>query len=269
MNAIINKHNILVGSDPEQFVRNKETGQFVSAWGMIKGDKKNPQPVQKGAVQVDGMALEFNIVPAKTREEFVLHNSTVMNILASMVPPELELVAVPVADFSVEYLAAQPAEALVLGCDPDFNAYTLDMNVPPDNKLPMRTASGHVHIGWGQGLQGDEHRAMSEAVARQMDYFLALPALFVDKDERRRLMYGKSGCLRYKPYGMEYRTLSNFWLASQELMAWVYDQTIEGVTRLFDGEDFTNEYGPVDEIINTANRVQAEAIISRLNIRMP
>ena len=53
---------ILVGCDPEVFV--KQNGVFKSAFGLIKGDKKNPQKIRNGAVQVDGMALEFNIDPA-------------------------------------------------------------------------------------------------------------------------------------------------------------------------------------------------------------
>ena len=60
---------ILVGCDPEVFV--KKNNQFVSAHGLIRGDKKNPFPVKDGAVQVDGMALEFNINPAHSENEFV------------------------------------------------------------------------------------------------------------------------------------------------------------------------------------------------------
>lgn len=264
----MNKHNILVGADPEIFV--KKNGAFISAHGLIQGDKKKPQPVPKGAVQVDGMALEFNIAPAADEQEFVGNVEHVMGILASMVP-EYELHAVPVADFSLDYIAAQPAAARELGCDPDFNAYTCDKNNPPNNTLPMRTASGHVHIGWGGGFsaEDDEHRMRAEAVARQMDYFLGLPALFVDKDERRRLMYGKAGCLRYKPYGMEYRTLSNFWLNSKELMAWVYQQTVNGVSQLFDGKDYTNEFGCIQEVIDNNDRASAKAIIQRTGIALP
>ena len=53
---------ILVGCDPEVFVA--KGGKFISAHGMIPGTKKAPHKVERGAVQVDGMALEFNIDPA-------------------------------------------------------------------------------------------------------------------------------------------------------------------------------------------------------------
>ncbi len=37
-----------------------------------------------------------------------------------------------------------------------------------------------------------------------------------DKDTERRGMYGKAGAFRPKPYGVEYRTLSNAWLSNDE-----------------------------------------------------
>ena len=62
---------ILVGADPELFVKNPNSGEFISAHGMVPGTKYDPYKVDKGAIQVDGMALEFNIDPARTVDEFV------------------------------------------------------------------------------------------------------------------------------------------------------------------------------------------------------
>src|SRR4030042_844860 len=106
---------ILVGCDPEVFVM--QGGKFLSAFGLIKGDKKNPLPVRNGAVQVDGMALEFNTTPASTANQFILNVEDVYAQLRAMVP-EYQVVATPVADFDPMYMKAQPAAALELGCDP-------------------------------------------------------------------------------------------------------------------------------------------------------
>ena len=191
---------ILVGCDPEVFVKNN--GKFISAHGLIKGDKKNPQPVNLGAVQVDGMALEFNINPAASEDEFLINVNEVFNTLKLMVP-EYEVVAVPVADFDEEYMKQQPAEALELGCDPDYNAWYLAANDKPNGDRPFRTASGHVHIGWtnGEDIKGD-HFFQAAEVAKQMDFFLGLPSLAYDDDVRRRELYGKFGCFRPKSYGV-------------------------------------------------------------------
>jgi len=101
----MSKLNILIGADPEVFMR--KDGVLVSAHGAVQGTKAAPFKVMQGAVQVDGMALEFNIDPASSSEEFVNNIQTVMAELARMVPG-YELVADPVAEFGLDYIKAQP-----------------------------------------------------------------------------------------------------------------------------------------------------------------
>lgn len=260
---------ILIGADPEIFV--KKDGIFMSAHGLIPGDKAKPYKVEKGAVQVDGMALEFNIDAAGSEDEFVGNVSHVLHVLASMVP-EYELVATPVADFTLDYIASQPPVARELGCDPDYCGYTNGANPRPNNLLPMRTASGHVHIGWADDLDvnSGDHDAACKAVARQMDVFLGIPSLFYDNDERRRSMYGKAGAYRRKPYGAEYRTLSNAWLLSKERMAWVYRNAVRGMEALMSGDDTYNNVlcKDVEEIINTSDKERAMVIVKALNLEL-
>ena len=54
--------NFRLGSDPELFLRRKDTGEYFPAIGLITGTKAKPTPMQglpKGFTwQVDGMALE-------------------------------------------------------------------------------------------------------------------------------------------------------------------------------------------------------------------
>lgn len=259
---------VRIGADPEIFVLDQHK-KFVSAFGLITGDKQNPTKVEKGAVQVDGMALEFNIDPANYELEFVTNVQTVMAILGSMVPG-YELAPVPVAHFTQEYLDAQPDEAKILGCEPDYNAYTGGVNIKPDAKRPMRTASGHVHIGWTNGVDTEtpDHNEACRAVTQQMDVVLGLPSLFYDADTERREMYGKAGCYRRKPYGAEYRTLSNAWLLSAERMAWVYRNAVKGMQALFEGNAFYQQVKDVPEIINTSDKKRAEKIIRDLNLEV-
>ena len=258
---------ILVGCDPEVFV--KQDGVFKSAYGLISGDKKNPQKVHRGAVQVDGMALEFNIDPTDNEDEFCINVQDVLNTMKLMVP-DYEVVAVPVADFSMDYLKSQPAEALELGCDPDYNAWESRPNDRPDGDRPMRTASGHVHIGWSdnENVQSLDHIERCEAVAKQMDFYLGLPSLVYDSDVRRRSMYGKAGAYRPKPYGVEYRTLSNAWLNSPELIKWVFRATTRGVRDIMNGKALYTKYGDIQKIINTSNVKEAMKIIKAENLEV-
>src|SRR3546814_8173445 len=65
--------------DPEIFMF--KNGVPVSAHNAVPGTKYDPYKVKNGAVQVDGMALEFNIDPSHTEEEFV---SSVQSVLATL-----------------------------------------------------------------------------------------------------------------------------------------------------------------------------------------
>jgi hypothetical protein len=259
--------NILVGCDPELFV--KKNGTFVSAHGLIPGDKLNPMKVPNGAVQVDGMALEFNIDPASSEEQFLFNVKDVLNTMKNMVP-DMEVVASPVAHFDKKYFDTQPAESKVLGCDPDYDAWQMRTNEKPDCNIPMRTASGHVHIGWteNQIIEDHGHFVTCAEVVRELDYYLGLASLQFDEDQERRSMYGKGGCFRPKSYGVEYRTLSNAWLASDDLIKWVFRTTETCIKNFFSGKRLQDKYGDISEIINTNNKEEAMKIIQAENLEV-
>lgn len=230
---------ILVGADPELFLKNPNSGVFISAHNLVPGTKTNPFKVKDGAIQLDGTAAEFNIEPASTVYEFVSNINSVMQTLRGYVPG-YNLTPEPVAVFEESYWRhGVPESAKTLGCDPDFNAWTEEQNPPPNaHGAPMRTAAGHVHIGWTDGadIYDTEHFRKAAKVARQMDYYLGIHSLIWDRDATRRQLYGKAGAFRVKPYGVEYRVLSNRWLVDDSLKAWVYESTIAGMDAAERGE---------------------------------
>ena len=247
---------ILIGCDPEVFMM--QDGRYVCAHNAIPGDKANPHKVDKGAVQVDGMALEFNIDPASTAEEFVENINTVMATLRSMVPG-YELVATPVAEFGAEYMqqiAKEAPEALILGCEPDFNAWNGGKpNPKPDGERTFRTGAGHIHIGWTNGvdINDPDHLEACMMMVKQLDRSLALASILWDDDTQRRTMYGQLGCFRPKPYGVEYRVLSNAWVKDERIAAWVFNAAKKAVEALLNGERWY-EQGYMDSVFNLFNQ---------------
>ncbi len=215
-----------IGCDPEVFVKKVGEPGFVSAHGLIPGDKKAPHKVANGAVQVDGMAVEFNTDPVQLSaygsETFSNQVLSVFSSLSKMIKEKDATFTLArnaaTADFDPEYLEAQPEEAKELGCDPDYNAYTGEMNERPDGSVNFRTAAGHIHIGWGADIPVDhpEHLEICRNIVKVLDLFVGIPSVILDRDSRRRLMYGKAGAFRPKPYGVEYRTPSNFWIFNQD-----------------------------------------------------
>lgn len=220
------------GCDPELFVVNGD-GVAVSAEGLIPGTKAEPYKVKYGAVQVDGMAAEFNIDPVENFEDFDRNISSVMKTLKSMLPKGYSLASVPYMDFSEEEWEKAPDIAKVLGCTPDFDAWTGSVNPPPEDLANprRRTASGHLHIGWtdDESLGDEGHINNCRDLVKQFDWFLGGWSLQKDTSPHRRVLYGKAGACRYKPYGVEYRVLSNFWVRSRDLRLQVWNRMQAGI----------------------------------------
>lgn len=217
--------DILIGGDPELFVSKR--GEPVSAFGMIPGTKDNPHIIDEGAVQVDGMALEVNLPPAQTEQQFQKGLDDVLAALHAMIPKNHEFLITPSVTFSQEVMDSTPEEAKVLGCDPDFNADTGNMNAAPVASDNIRAAGGHIHVGWthNHDVLDPTHLDACRTLVKLMDIFLWVPSNVIDMDQLRRHSYGRRGAFRPKPYGVEYRTLSNFWIKHPDLTSWAWKQT--------------------------------------------
>jgi hypothetical protein len=207
------------GCDPEMFIRD-HNGRAVSAAGILPGTKTEPYRVDGGAVQVDGMAAEFNIDPSSSFEEFNSNISKVLKTMEKMLPTGYTYDYSPHITFDKEVFENAPDEAKELGCSPDYNAWTGEVNPPPafPQSPFLRTASGHLHIGWTDDAEQSDiqHLANCNDLVKQLDYYLGGWSLKYDQDGVRRKMYGRAGACRYKPYGVEYRVLSNFWVPTRD-----------------------------------------------------
>lgn len=251
---------LLIGADPELFLM--ENDKFVSGHGVIPGTKDEPFPVEGGAVQVDGMALEFNINPAVNVDQFIGNINTVLAELRAMVPDQFDLSIAATADFDRRHMAEQPPEARVLGCDPDYDAYTGRQNPEPAAHSTMRAAGGHIHLGWTNDVDpmSGAHFQSCRDLAIQMDHFLGLHAVINDADTKRQQMYGKPGAFRPKPYGMEYRTLSNYWLLNPEFTQNIYSNAKRGFSLMvndrFHARTFLAERFPNDETMKAPHVMQ-------------
>jgi hypothetical protein len=238
--------SLTVGADPEFFVRVKN--HFVSGHHFELGTKDDPQKVMFGAVQNDGLAVEINIAPARNSDEFAHNMRKVKEELLWILHlhvPGATLAAKPSVFFGQRYLSKLPAGVAELGCQPDFDAYTRQINPRPNKAAPFRTGAGHVHLGWATGGRGRSRGYIQECsvVAQQLDYYLGLPSLLWDKDSRRRSLYGRAGCFRPKPYGLEYRTLSNAWCDDDTLIRFVFNQTKKCFTDVQNGVLMTDRFG--------------------------
>lgn len=209
----------LIGADPEVFLKVKNEDFFVPSIGLIGGTKEKPFPVEQGALQEDNVTAEFNINPSNNAHEFASTVLHVMNQLQDKVGAHLELAIQASAEFEDEMLYDPRANAI--GCDPDMNAYTQAINSYNVNygQSNTRYAGGHLHIGAREITKRPQEITK---LVKYMDLHVGTLCAFLDKDTERAKHYGKAGNYRIKPYGVEYRTASNFWLTSLDLMVDVH-----------------------------------------------
>lgn len=250
--------NITIGADPEVFVTSD--GIIVPVVGHLGGTKALPLPVAKGAVQEDNVLAEFNIDPARTSSEFVGNLKAVMGQLKEKLHP-LDIDIVSSHRFTKDMLLRSGRQALAFGCDPDYNAYTGKKNNAPSPRTVLRTAGGHIHVGYDNPTP-----EMNRNIVRAMDVFLGLPSVLLDDDKDRRMMYGQAGAYRDKDYGVEYRTLSNFWLKHTSLMKWAYDNTIIAVEHALENKPLPPS---AEATLNSSMGAAALDIIQEVGVPMP
>lgn len=252
---------LLVGSDPECFLRDR-SGNVVSAIGIIPGTKQRPHDTPHGSIQVDNILAEFNSRPSASLSEFITNHKLILKDLEEVIKPmdlRLDFIASILAD---ESLLSDPSSRIA-GCEPDFDAWHLSVNEPADYLFNnTRGAGGHLHISFDQAVGSPEARLK---MVRALDLVLGVPSVIHDDDKERRKYYGKAGAFRPKdlqendPYdGVEYRTLSNFWLRSESLMTFVYNGIVQAYNNLNDLSALAESLrDPIISIINSGDSSKA------------
>lgn len=253
---------ITLGCDPELFLKDKKSGDFFPVCGLLGGTKDRPKRIdRKGhAVQEDNVMVEFNIPPAHNLKQWQYSIDRVLQYVAGALP-QFELSVVASATFRPEHL--QSAQALTAGCDPDYNAWTIRINQPPDiQRTTLRTAGGHIHVGY-KNPDIDNQLALIKA----MDLFIGVPSVVLDPDRARRALYGAAGAFRPKDYGVEYRGASNFWVASSKLQEWVFNNTHRAIQWL-NGGGYINKMLSlnIQNTINSGDKDKATEICNKFNL---
>lgn len=254
-----------LGCDPEAFLIDIH-GQLKSSIGLIGGSKVDPRPLfalgHGYAVQEDNVALEFNIPPATGRSSFIKSINDTLKHLTEMVSEghQLQISQLSAASFPTTEL--QDPAALVFGCDPDYNAWTLDMNPKPSAEdKNLRSCGGHVHVGYDRATG-----PRSYEIIRMMDLHLGVPSVLMDKGELRKQLYGKAGAYRDKTYGVEYRTLSNFWIFNDRTIGWVWDNTNRAVEAAEKFSLTEEDSKLVQQAINDNDKQLAVSLVDRFKL---
>lgn len=257
---------ITIGADPEAFVRTIATKEVISAEGMIGGTKDEPLSISEEghAIQEDNIMVEFNIPPSECQQSFTDNINYCKDYLNTLLAfDNCELAILPSSEIDSKFL--QTEQAKMFGCDPDINVYLKGYNKKPCSTGTLRTCGGHIHIG-----MSNAHKVKfeyKEQLVMAMDAVLGLESLSLDSDDRRRELYGNAGSFRIKSYGIEYRTLSNFWIENDELMGWAYNKTLEAIELVESGVivDIIDKYkSQIEECINNNNKKKSLKLLNKI-----
>jgi len=247
-----------VGTDVEFFLR--KGNKFISAIPHLSGKKHHPQMLKNGGNLIhDNVALEFATPVADSEEKFIAVIRDTLKESLSHVPSGIVLDLSPSTDFPEEELNCE--EARMFGCDPDYCAWKLMVNSVPFDapEAPFRSVGGHLHVGFveGSGNEFLKDPLGKVLTVKMFDVFLGIPMTIFDCSEAtaaRRKLYGKAGCHRPTDYGVEYRSMSNFWVFSPKLVSLVHRLTSESLRLIREGK--------ADEIISSIGEDEIQRVIN-------
>lgn len=250
-------HEIVLGCDPEFFLR--RDGVVVGSEEVVRKGLES----YGGKVIRDGVQAEIN-PRAHTCRQVLGEN---INVCLDMVRKTLDGMPGYTADFGVSVdLTRESYDTLSddckeFGCKPSYN---LDPDVPQVIQLsaseyPIRSAGGHIHLG-GQDTDTVNSLKNAPRIVLLLDMLLGNTMVLLDRSEgniERRKHYGRAGEFRLPPYGIEYRTLSNFWLRHPVLFSLAFGLAREACDIMLNDMDDKFkplvQYSRIREAIDTNN----------------
>jgi hypothetical protein len=132
--------NVTLGADPEFFLYDTKKKMYVSAEGLIGGQKNNPTEIPTGEMILeDNVMVEFCTTICKNAKQLNKSVNNALVHLRQMLPKHLEFRMEASAELDWSLLTSE--QATQFGCMPDSNAYTLRQNTSPDSNTNLRTCS--------------------------------------------------------------------------------------------------------------------------------
>lgn len=219
----VDHERVTLGTDPEMFV---ETSEGVLPAFQFLPPKKAALTVgdiEQSKMFWDGFQAEWAFTaPGYHCLAWMVDGTQAalgeLRTRAQAVNPTAKLSPRSVVQVPDAFLQKAPFQHVELGCKPSLNLYGMSgEHVHDPRALPWRMAGGHIHLGCLIAV---------DEVVRCLDAILGVWAVGVaaslDNPVRRRY-YGLAGEHRRPPHGLEYRTLSNFWLCHPAVMHLTFD----------------------------------------------
>lgn len=213
--------HISLGCDPEFF--------FIQDKEILGAEKIIPEKglhTSFGGVIIDGVQAELNPTASGCRESLSIHIARLFQAVQTQLNNHkgVKVDFNQTVKLSKKELDSLKDENKKFGCDPSFSLYpvTIKASDVDGSKCLNRAAGGHIHFGLG----GHKHlHNEAPLVVGLLDVLVGNTCVLLDRNPgniERRKLYGRAGEYRLPSHGLEYRTLSNFWLRHYCLMSLVF-----------------------------------------------
>lgn len=219
--------NVIFGCDPEFFFL--KDGEVVESASVIVDGKSGDRNI----IITDGVQAELNPQPDTCRQSLGLNISRCFKEIQKYLTEDKSLSAdfsslIKLSDKEFDNVSDDSKK---FGCGVSYNkGEESKVNVDPLT-YRSRGAGGHIHLGfkrsqWDGTCDENIKKTLTDpkGLIPLLDLLVGNTCVLLDRDKgnaERRKTYGRAGEYRMPDHGIEYRTLSNFWLRNYALMSFV------------------------------------------------
>lgn len=214
------------GADPEFFIVDKKSN-IIPAFDFL-GDKNQKENVAPAVLSfADGFGVEYNFTTkGETCRAYFIDR--IQQSLKHLFSKSQEIKGTPSlrAAERVERKVLKNArpDLVVWGCEPTANAYKkLKTRLPNPFSHTYRYGGGHIHLS----ITNIHYKNYSPVeIVKGLDRVLGLFSVLIENNANenlRRRYYGLPGEYRLQAYGLEYRTLSNYYYKHPSLLNLIID----------------------------------------------
>ena len=179
---------------------------------------------------IDGVQAELNPGSTMCRQSMAVYIASSLQAIKTRLESSPDFKGIQTAfdgvvDVDEEELMSLDPASRILGCAPSLNYYDEGASIGVDPaSYRTRSAGGHIHMGISTGDVVRQNGGLKHLVPI-LDIIVGNTSVMIDRDSRaaeRRQVYGRAGEYRLPSHGLEYRTLSNFWLKDYSLMSFIF-----------------------------------------------
>jgi hypothetical protein len=259
-----------IGGDPEFFIFGDIKGKhkIISADKILTG-KENKKECTSGSYFFDGVQAEINPSHNNCREFFCRNIQGCLKDVYNIAKKKYDNIEFqPLASIKIQKSDVKGAdnECLRFGCSPDFNIYSDEEKTYPDGKRFMtRFSGGHIHLGFSSinYMKKMKDPDVLYRLIKSFDYLAGIMSVLLSNGEEehiRRKYYGEAGTYRIQKHGIEYRTLSSFWLVSPFIASLMSGLMRDAFTFVYHNKEKELLFDKISEevVINTINNLDVK-----------